>query len=135
MADPGYPGQQPFVRGRTALGPGAAGWEVCQRIAHPDPGVAARWAQEELGRGANSVWLVFDRATRTADDDADTVPGDGIRLTTIHDLDPFFERIDFPITPFHLAAGGSFAAVAAMMVAAAREQEDPAARTPRQSRL
>ena len=27
--DPGYPGQQPFVRGRTALGPGAGGWEVC----------------------------------------------------------------------------------------------------------
>jgi methylmalonyl-CoA mutase len=118
--DPGYPGQQPFVRGRTALGPGAAGWEVCQRISNPNPDLAARWAKQELGRGANSAWLVFDRATRTAGDDTDSLPGDGIRLTAVHDLDPFFDRIDFPITPVHLAAGGSFAAVAAMLVAAAR---------------
>ncbi len=71
--DPGYPGRQPFVRGRTALGPGAGGWEVCQRIGHPNPEVAARQAREELGRGANSLWLVFDPATRTDADHADPI--------------------------------------------------------------
>jgi len=122
-ADPGYPGQQPFVRGRTALGPGAAGWEVCQRIGNPNPDLAARWAEKELGRGASSVWLVFDLVTRTAGDETDSLPADGIRLTAVHDLDPFFDRVDFPVTPIHLAAGGSFAAVAAMLVAAARGHE------------
>ncbi len=121
--DPGYPGRQPFVRGRTALGPGAGGWDVCQRIGHPNPEVAARQAREELGRGANSLWLVFDPATRTAADHADPIPGDGIRLTSVRDLDPFLERVDLPTTPIHLTAGGSSAAVAAIIVAAARGGE------------
>jgi len=121
--NPGYPGQQPFVRGRTALGPGAGGWEVCQRVGHPDPEVAAGSAREELGRGASSVWLVFDRATRMADDGEDHIQGDGIRLVDRHDLEPFFSRVDFPTTPIHLAAGGSFAAVAALIIAAARHND------------
>ncbi len=122
-ADPGYPGQQPFVRGRTAMGPGAGGWEVCQRVGSADPKIAADLAKEELDRGANSIWLVFDRATRTADDDADHAPGGGVRLTHVDNLDTFLERVNLPTTPIHLAAGGSFAAVAAIMVAAARRRE------------
>jgi len=118
--DPGYPGQQPFVRGRTALGPGAGGWEVCQRVGHPDPTIAATQAAGDLGRGANSVWLVFDRATRIADDDTDHNQSGGIRLSDPNDLDPFFEHLDISTTPIHLAAGGSFAAVAAFLVAVAR---------------
>jgi len=122
-ADPGYPGQQPFVRGRTAHGPGPSGWEVCQRVGHADPKIAADLAKEELSRGANSVWLVFDRTTRTADDHADRQLGGGIRLTDVRDLGSFFDHVDVPITPFHVAAGGSFAAVAAILVAAARRQK------------
>ena len=118
--DPGYPGQQPFVRGRTALGPGAGGWEVCQRVGHPDPAIAATLAAEELARGTSSVWLVFDRATRLADDSAGHNRSGGIRLWDLNDLDPFFEHVDISTTPIHLAAGGSFAAVAAFLVAVAR---------------
>lgn len=119
--DPGFPGQQPFVRGRTALGPGAGGWEVCQRVGSADPAIAAELAAEELGRGANSVWLVFDRTTRTADEGH--APGGGIRLTDIDDLSSFFEHVDLGTTPIHLAPGGSFAAVAAILVAAARRRK------------
>ncbi len=54
---------------------------------------------------------------------ADRPPGGGIRLTDVRDLGSFFDRVDVPITPFHLAAGGSFAAVAAILVAAARRQK------------
>jgi len=118
--DPGYPGQQPFVRGRTAFGPGAAGWEVGQRVNHPDPEVAARCAADDLERGANSLWIVFDSATRTADDNAVTTLGDGVHLRVEGDLDPFFEHIDLSTTPIHLTAGGNFAAVAAVLVAATR---------------
>ena len=121
--DPGYPGQQPFVRGRTALGPGAGGWEVCQRVGNADPKIAADLAKEELDRGANSVWLVFDRATRTADEDAAHAPGGGIRLTHVDDLELFLGRVDLPTTPIHLTAGGGFAAVAAIVVAAARRKQ------------
>jgi len=122
-ADSGYPGQQPFVRGRTALGPGAGGWEVCQRVGSTDPKIAADLAKEELDRGANSVWLVFDRTTRTADDNTDHAPGGGIRLARVDDLDVFLRRVNLPTTPIHLAAGGSFAAVAAIIVAAARQKK------------
>ena len=121
--DPGYPGQQPFVRGRTALGPGAGGWEVCQRVGNADPKIAADLAKEELDRGANSVWLVFDRATRTADEDAAHAPGGGIRLTHVDDLELFLGHVDLPTTPIHLTAGGGFAAVAAIVVAAARRKQ------------
>jgi methylmalonyl-CoA mutase len=45
--DPGYPGQAPFVRGRTAAGH-RAGWDVRQRHEHPDPAVAREQVMEDL---------------------------------------------------------------------------------------
>ncbi len=119
---PGYPGQQPFVRGRTALGPGPTGWLVCQRINHPDPAVAATWAAEEMARGTNALWLIVDIAAATADDDPEATRADGIRLTGERDLDPIFENIDLTLTPIHLTAGGGFAATAALLVAATRRR-------------
>ena len=117
-SDPGYPGQQPFVRGRTAIGPGLDGCQVCQQVAHPDADVSARWAAEDLARGSDSVWLVLDRATRTGD--ADATESAGIHLTDERDLDPFFEHLNLSNTPIHLSAGGSFSSVAAIFIAAAR---------------
>jgi methylmalonyl-CoA mutase len=122
-ADPGYPGQQPFVRGRTAFGPGPEGWEVCQRLGHPDPEVAARWAAEDLERGAGSMWVVFDRITRAADDSTDGGQGDGVRVSNLSDLAPFFDHADLAATPVHLAPGGAFAPLAAILVAAARAHD------------
>jgi methylmalonyl-CoA mutase len=54
--DPGYPGQAPFVRGRTAAGH-RTGWDVRQRHEHPDPAVAREQIMEDLGGGVSSLWL------------------------------------------------------------------------------
>jgi methylmalonyl-CoA mutase len=54
--DPGYPGQAPFVRGRTAAGH-RTGWDVRQRHAHPDPVVAREHVMEDLEGGVTSLWL------------------------------------------------------------------------------
>jgi methylmalonyl-CoA mutase len=54
--DPGYPGQAPFVRGRTAAGH-RGGWEVRQRHAQPDPAVAREQIMEDLEGGVSSLWL------------------------------------------------------------------------------
>jgi methylmalonyl-CoA mutase len=55
-ADPGYPGQAPFVRGRTAAGH-RGGWDVRQRHEHPDPAVAREQIMEDLEGGVGSLWL------------------------------------------------------------------------------
>jgi methylmalonyl-CoA mutase len=55
-ADPGYPGQSPFVRGRAAGGH-RAGWDVRQRHEHPDPAVAREQVMEDLEGGVSSLWL------------------------------------------------------------------------------
>jgi methylmalonyl-CoA mutase len=54
--DPGYPGQAPFVRGRTAAGH-RTGWDVRQRHEHPDPAVAREQVREDLEGGVSSLWL------------------------------------------------------------------------------
>ena len=55
--DPGLPGQAPFVRGATAAGPLAGGWEV--RQLHDDPNLANTRAAliDDLEHGVRSVWL------------------------------------------------------------------------------
>jgi methylmalonyl-CoA mutase len=54
--EPGYPGQAPFVRGRTAGGhPG--GWDIRARTEHPDPAAARQQVMEDLEGGASSLWL------------------------------------------------------------------------------
>ncbi|HXL90591.1 MAG TPA: methylmalonyl-CoA mutase subunit beta [Streptosporangiaceae bacterium] len=55
-ADPGYPGQAPFMRGRTAAGH-RGGWDVRQRHEHPDPAVAREQIMEDLEGGVSSLWL------------------------------------------------------------------------------
>jgi methylmalonyl-CoA mutase len=54
--DPGYPGQAPFVRGRTAAGH-RTGWDVRQRYEHPDPAVVREQIMEDLEGGVSSLWL------------------------------------------------------------------------------
>src|SRR3984957_16219565 len=53
---PGYPGQAPFVRGRTAAGH-RAGRDGGRRHAHPDPAVARAQVMEDLEGGVTSLWL------------------------------------------------------------------------------
>jgi methylmalonyl-CoA mutase len=54
--DPGYPGQAPFTRGRTAAGH-RLGWDIRQRHEHPDPAVARDQIMEDLEGGVSSLWL------------------------------------------------------------------------------
>jgi methylmalonyl-CoA mutase len=54
--DPGYPGQAPFVRGRTAAGH-RAGWDVRQRHEDPDLAVAREQVMADLEGGVSSLWL------------------------------------------------------------------------------
>jgi methylmalonyl-CoA mutase len=61
-SDPGLPGQAPFVRGRTAAGATAGGWEVCQRLEVGPDGRPAGAAVAELEGGANSLWLGLETA-------------------------------------------------------------------------
>jgi methylmalonyl-CoA mutase len=52
----GYPGQAPFVRGRTVSGH-RAGWDIRGRYGHPDPAVAREQIMTDLDGGVSSLWL------------------------------------------------------------------------------
>ena len=52
----GYPGQAPFVRGRTAGGH-RLGWDIRGRYSHPDPAVAREQIMTDLDGGVSSLWL------------------------------------------------------------------------------
>jgi methylmalonyl-CoA mutase len=52
----GYPGQAPFVRGRTAGGH-RLGWDVRGQYGHPDPAVAREQIMTDLDGGVSSLWL------------------------------------------------------------------------------
>jgi methylmalonyl-CoA mutase len=52
----GYPGQAPFVRGRTAAGH-RAGWDIRGQYGHPDPAVAREQIMTDLDGGVSSLWL------------------------------------------------------------------------------
>jgi methylmalonyl-CoA mutase len=52
----GYPGQAPFVRGRTAAGH-RMGWDVRGQYGHPDPAVSREQIMTDLDGGVSSLWL------------------------------------------------------------------------------
>jgi methylmalonyl-CoA mutase len=52
----GYPGQAPFVRGRT-VGGHRLGWDIRGRYSHPDPAVAREQIMTDLDSGVSSLWL------------------------------------------------------------------------------
>src|ERR1700728_4228470 len=54
--DAGYPGQAPFVRGRTAGGH-RMGWDVRGRYGHPDAAVTREQIMTDLDGGVSSLWL------------------------------------------------------------------------------
>jgi methylmalonyl-CoA mutase len=54
--EPGYPGQAPFVRGRTAGGH-RMGWDIRGRYGHPDAAVAREQIMTDLDGGVSSLWL------------------------------------------------------------------------------
>ena len=106
---PGYPGQAPFVRGRTAAGH-RAGWDVRQRHEHPDPAVAREQITEDLEGGVSSLWLGL---------------GDGqIPVGALPDV---LADVYLDLAPVVLDAGERFAEAAEVFLAAAAERGVPAA--------
>ena len=105
----GYPGQPPFVRGRTAAGH-RAGWDVRQRHQHPDPAVAREQITEDLEGGVSSLWLGL---------------GDGqIPIGALPDV---LADVYLDLAPVVLDAGGRFAEAAGVFLAAAGRRGVPAA--------
>ncbi|MFE2286278.1 methylmalonyl-CoA mutase family protein [Streptomyces sp. NPDC059443] len=60
--DTGFPGFAPFVRGGTAEGNAASGWDVRQRIAGTDPARVNEAALADLENGTTSLWLAVGDA-------------------------------------------------------------------------
>jgi methylmalonyl-CoA mutase len=56
--DAGWPGARPYLRGATADGPTAAGWDVRTRHADDDPARLRGALLADLENGASSLWLV-----------------------------------------------------------------------------
>jgi methylmalonyl-CoA mutase len=105
----GYPGQVPFVRGRTAAGH-RAGWDVRQRHEHPDPAVAREQIMEDLEGGVSSLWLGL---------------GDGrIPIDALPDV---LADVYLDLAPIVLDAGERFADAAGVFFGAAAERGVPAA--------
>jgi methylmalonyl-CoA mutase len=105
----GYPGQAPFVRGRTAAGH-RAGWDVRQRHQHPDPAVAREQIMEDLDGGVSSLWLGL---------------GDGqIPIGALPDV---LADVYLDLAPIALDAGMRFAEAADVFLGTAGQRGVPAA--------
>ena len=61
-AAPGFPGLAPYVRGGRPEGSVAAGWDVRQRHADPDPVRANEAVLADLENGVGSLWLAVGAA-------------------------------------------------------------------------
>jgi methylmalonyl-CoA mutase len=102
--DPGYPGQAPFVRGRTAAGH-RSGWDVRQRHEHPDPAVAREQIMEDLEGGVSSLWLGL---------------GEGqIPVAALPDV---LAEVYLDLAPIVLDAGEQFTEAAEVFLAAAEKR-------------
>jgi methylmalonyl-CoA mutase len=106
--DPGFPGQPPFVRGRTAAGH-RTGWDVRQRHAHPDPATAREQVMEDLEGGVSSLWLGL---------------GDGqIPVGALPDV---LAEVYLDLAPVALDAGARFTEAAEVFLALAADRGVPA---------
>ena len=102
--DPGYPGQAPFVRGRTAAGH-RSGWDVRQRHEHPDPAVAREQIMEDLEGGVSSLWL-----------------GLGAGQIPVAALPEVLAEVYLDLAPSVLDAGEQFTEAAEVFFATAQER-------------
>jgi methylmalonyl-CoA mutase len=102
--DPGYPGQPPFVRGRTAAGH-RSGWDVRQRHEHPDPAVAREQITEDLEGGVSSLWL-----------------GLGEGRIPVAALPEVLAEVYLDLAPIVLDAGEQFTEAAEVFLATAQER-------------
>jgi methylmalonyl-CoA mutase len=96
------PGAYPFVRGRTALGPGPVGWETRQEYTHPNPADAATAASRDLELGAHSLHFVLAPSLRRAVRDA---AGPGVVLSRQPAMARLLRDLDLSHTPIFIEVG------------------------------
>jgi methylmalonyl-CoA mutase len=118
----GLPGRPPFVRGARPLGAVAAGWDLRQEHAHPDPAAANQAILEDLKGGVTSLLLRLDVAGRSGLDPDD--PGaaewagrDGLMAYHVADLDRILAGVHLHMIGVTLEAGAAFLPAAALLVA------------------
>ena len=105
----GVPGRAPFVRGATAEGATATGWDVRTRHADPDPARTNRAALAELETGATSLWLRLGEG--------------GI---AVDDLPAVLEGVYLDLAPIALDAGADTAAALALLTLCEQRGVEPA---------
>jgi methylmalonyl-CoA mutase len=107
----GLPGVAPYTRGATAAGTAAAGWDIRQRHAHPDPAVANAQILEDLERGVTSVQLRLDQAVAAGGDRPD-----GVLAHDLADLERALAGVYLDLAPIGLEAGARFAEAADLLL-------------------
>lgn len=105
LAHDGLPGHPPFVRGASAAGSAATGWDVRQRHNDPDPVRANRAVLADLANGATSVWLVV-----------------GAGGLSVADLPRALEGVYLDLAPIVLDAGAAAPEAAATLLRVAGER-------------
>ncbi|MDT4916614.1 MAG: methylmalonyl-CoA mutase [Pseudonocardiales bacterium] len=106
----GLPGHPPFVRGATAAGATATGWDVRTRHADTDPAAVNRAALADLEGGATSLWLVV---------------GDG--GLAVDDLPAALDGVYLDLAPIALDAGAvTLGATSALLTQCEQRDVDPA---------
>lgn len=118
----GFPGMAPFTRGHRLTGQVAAGWDVRQRHALPDPRLCNEAILQDLEQGVTSIQLALSGAARHGVDEDDSMAsslrsGDGVPLSSLADLDSVLKGVDLEAAPIALDAGAAFLPVSAMMMA------------------
>lgn len=119
-----FPGFPPYLRGSTAAGPVARGWEVSQEIDFANPAEFNEAARHSVERGLTALNIVLDRATRKGHDPDWAAAGDvgvgGLSIATLQDLDRALAGIDLEKISLFIRSGSSAMPVAALLVALAR---------------
>ncbi len=124
----GLPGQRPFVRGATAAGNTAGGWDLRQEYATPRPAEACRAAIADLEGGVRSLQLVLDAAAKSGldPDQGEAAGTGGLMAYTVDDLDIALEGVDLALAGVGLDPGAAFLPAAAQLAALWQRRGTPA---------
>ncbi|MEM9185087.1 MAG: methylmalonyl-CoA mutase family protein [Planctomycetota bacterium] len=125
----GLPGQRPFVRGANAAGNTAAGWDLRQEYATPQPAKVASAALADLEGGVRSLQLVLDAAAKRGldpDHAADIAGTGGVMAYSVDDLDVALEGVDLELAGVGLDPGAAFLPAAVQLAALWQRRGTPA---------
>jgi methylmalonyl-CoA mutase len=125
------PSIPPGVTGRERR-PGERGWQRCQPIDDPSLELAVGQVRADRRQGVDALWLRLDRVHRLGRDVGGELPiaelgHDGLIAVDAADLAELLRAAGSGPLGIYLDAGGNAIPAAAILVAAARKAEMPAA--------